>query len=102
MRHAIIVAILSGCAAEDRSDIYDPSPAPQHDAGSPDSSLQCTAPLHACGGACVDFLRDPNNCGECGHSCLGAPCHQYRCDVEVIAQGQNGPATIVSDGPFIY
>jgi hypothetical protein len=34
----------------------------------------------ACGGACVDLSKDPDNCGRCGHTCLDrAACNEGVC-----------------------
>lgn len=87
MRQAIIAStLLVACAA--------PAATPNPDAGSQtDAGLQCTA---------LDVERDPDNCGECGHSCLGAACRQSRCDMQVIAQGEVFPAALATDGRYVY
>ena len=36
------------------------------------SATVCGAGLNCCGGYCVNFQNDPNNCGHCGGLCTGA------------------------------
>lgn len=49
--------------------------------GTPDEAT-CADGKKACGpdgGTCVDVTSDPNNCGRCGHSCLGGKCAGGAC-----------------------
>ena len=49
---------------------------------------QCTpdSGLVACTGGCVDLQSDPNNCSQCGRTCLaGQGCHHGSCASDVIA-----------------
>ena len=40
----------------------------------------CNPPLAICGGACVDVMRDPHNCGVCSKSCMsGENCFGGAC-----------------------
>src|SRR5579871_4185029 len=44
------------------------------DGGADAHVVLCDGGATACGGACVDLQRDPQNCGACGHSCANALC----------------------------
>jgi len=37
-------------------------------------ALSCASGYAECAGACADLGSDPQNCGACGRSCLGATC----------------------------
>jgi hypothetical protein len=39
------------------------------------------------GGGCGDTMTDPENCGACGRSCLGASCSFGLCESKLIASG---------------
>src|SRR5690348_11683886 len=43
------------------------------------SSGGCAAPMMDCGGTCIDPGSDPQNCGACGHDCLGGGCQGSMC-----------------------
>jgi hypothetical protein len=52
---------------------------------------QCGAPLQACGGACVDVMRDTRHCGQCGRGCgVGERCQSGQC---VLSCGGGGGLT---------
>jgi len=43
-------------------------------------------------GACTaDIATDANNCGRCGHSCLGGTCSQGRCQAQVLVGSEAQP-----------
>ncbi len=44
---------------------------------------------------CSDTQSDPNNCGTCGHSCLGGACSAGVCQPVNLASGQSGPTALV-------
>jgi hypothetical protein len=44
---------------------------------------KCPVPLVNCGGACVNLLRDPFNCGLCGNVCPSRLCVLGTCQGEV-------------------
>gem|GEM_PF-1925848 len=55
------------------------------------------------GASCgVDFSTDPENCGRCGHSCLGGVCQAGTCQPIVLASGQLNPGAVVVAGPYVY
>jgi hypothetical protein len=58
-----------------------------------DGSMQCP-------NGCADILSSSENCGACGHDCLGAPCSGGRCLPTVLAAGT--PAHIAVDGTNVY
>ena len=73
-------------------------PAPSMDAapeGSPDA-VACTP----CPGGCVDITSNGENCGTCGHSCLGATCSGGACVPVVLTNG--APADLAVDEANVY
>jgi hypothetical protein len=62
------------------------------DASSPDAMV-CTA----------NTQEDPNNCGACGRSCLGAACTIGQCAAERLDSGDiSGIGDFTTDGLFLY
>ncbi len=45
---------------------------------------------------------DANNCGACGHSCLGGTCVAGACQVAILASNQNYPSAIALDATKVY
>lgn len=93
MRGASIVIIASVMGCSSTQDFQLPAPAREakDDAGtsgSPPSSIGCGGP------------SDPNNCGTCGHSCLGAACAAGKCVPIVLASGQGDSAYGVPWYPY--
>ncbi len=55
------------------------------------------------GSACSDNLdTDPNNCGLCGHSCLGGECLAGSCQPITIALDVPSPVGMVANGDTLY
>jgi hypothetical protein len=50
----------------------------------------------------ADFFTDKENCGRCGHSCLGGTCKDGSCQAFPIVQGQGGPWPIAIDKDNVY
>jgi hypothetical protein len=65
--------------------------------GGPDAG-PCTETT--CPSGCADLTSDGDNCGACGHGCLGGTCRAGRCLPEVFAVGE--PVSLVSDGARLY
>ena len=61
------------------------------------SSCLCQAPRQECSGKCVDPGSDADNCGACGHSCLGAKCSKGACAATQVATGSCAPSAYVID-----
>jgi hypothetical protein len=68
------------------------------------SSYQC-----GCGGgstkcerACVDLQNDGQNCGGCGHSCLGGPCANGQCQPVQLYAGGDATYRFTFDSDYIY
>jgi hypothetical protein len=71
-------------------------------AGSPGDAGVDAAPcaMAPCAGGCADLTTDGQNCGACGHSCLGGTCGAGRCLPEVLAVGS--PASLAVDSTDVY
>ena len=54
------------------------------------------------GGCSADLQTDPNNCGSCGRSCLGAVCVAGECQPELVAAAVHGSTDLALTGPAIY
>jgi Stigma-specific protein, Stig1 len=54
------------------------------DRPTPPDALTCSAPAVDCGGACVDVLSDPDNCGACGNVCASGLCQAGACVGETV------------------
>ncbi len=50
--------------------------------------VTCQAGYSQCGAECVDLQYDPNNCGTCGHGCLGGACSGGLCQPILLAPAQ--------------
>jgi hypothetical protein len=53
-----------------------------------------------CGGA--NLMTDNNNCGVCGHSCLGAPCVGGACVPAILSSGHDAPFALAVDVDSLY
>jgi hypothetical protein len=76
--------------------------------------IACDTNLTHCGNSCVDLQTDSNNCGRCGHGCVGAACVAGQCqswvvtstsasnaNLPVVRGGVYGHADLVTDGNSI-
>jgi hypothetical protein len=70
------------------------------------SSYQCAcggATPDTCGATCINRQNNPQNCGTCGHSCLGGTCSNGKCQPVQIYNGTDlVPASFTVDGSYIY
>jgi hypothetical protein len=66
------------------------------------AACPCSTGFLVCSGACLDTRSDAENCGRCGHSCLGGTCVTGSCQPVVIASGQDYPTSIVLDSTNAY
>jgi hypothetical protein len=53
-------------------------------------------------GSCSDTQADPNNCGRCGHSCLGGQCTAGKCQPVELTRGPAGATGIALDTTDVY
>jgi sugar lactone lactonase YvrE len=53
-------------------------------------------------GCSPDLATDGNNCGSCGHSCLGGDCSGGVCQPVVMASGQANAVAIAVGGGYVY
>jgi hypothetical protein len=78
------------------------APLPRMDASmdaAPEASPDA-APCSRCPSGCVDTTSDGDNCGTCGHSCLGAACRGGACAAVLLATGS--PADLAVDPANVY
>jgi hypothetical protein len=64
------------------------------------TSADCSGGGICCGHVCS--LSDPNNCGACGHGCLGGACSGQQCQPILLASGQTQTFGIAVDATNIY
>ncbi len=95
---------LAACASGDG----DPGGAGGEGTGTGTGAVSCDAGTVACDGACVDLDADPNNCGQCGRTCIltdgeaacaAGECALDSCDVgfaDCDGELANGCETMVS------
>jgi eukaryotic-like serine/threonine-protein kinase len=62
----------------------------------------CEATEAACGLQCADTSADPENCGVCGHGCLGGACEMGACQPIVLARAQDRPTDLVTHEGRVY
>ena len=69
--------------------------------GTPEST--CEAGKVACDDVCVDLSSDAENCGRCGHGCLGGACQTGMCQPVTLATDLAGPQglAIGPDGVYV-
>jgi hypothetical protein len=72
------------------------------DSPSPEAGAEGGCALSLCNGACVNETTDPNNCGACGHGCLGGLCSAGACQPVVLASGIDAPVGLALDSSFVY
>lgn len=66
------------------------------------ATCACSSNYSACSNACVNLKTDANNCGTCGHSCLGGTCDLGSCQPKTIATAQTRLTNLASDGTYLY
>lgn len=62
----------------------------------------CTAAFTTCGDECVTLTNDADNCGSCGHSCLGGACVDSKCQPVELAAGLTQPTSLMVDATHVY
>lgn len=65
-------------------------------------SNACASSQSLCGSVCANEQTDSNNCGSCGHHCLGGTCGAGVCQPVVLASGQSSPFYIALDTLSVY
>jgi len=69
----------------------------------PDQAGGCASSNLTCdGGACVDPMTDEDNCGECGHSCLGGSCKTGLCQPIVLGTFPDNGLGIAIDSADVF
>src|SRR5580658_376889 len=61
--------------------------------------IDARPPSTDCG---LDTAADPQNCGQCGHDCLGGGCLKAKCEPVTIMSGLNAPFGITSTSAGVY
>jgi hypothetical protein len=62
----------------------------------------CTGGTTACNNACVDEQTDADNCGACGHGCLGGTCAGGICQPITLVSTSADGSRIVVDADDVY
>lgn len=63
----------------------------------------CAAPNTTCGSTCVNLDNDANNCGACGHSCLGGTCSSGQCQPVFVTGSLSATVKLIGvDSSNIY
>lgn len=62
----------------------------------------CTAAFTTCGDECVTLTNDAENCGSCGHSCLGGACVDSKCQPVELAAGLTQARSLKVDATHVY
>ena len=69
----------------------------------PDTTADAPSDGNADGAdACGDTMTDKNNCGRCGHSCLGGTCSMGQCTAFKLLDGFFGTRGLAVDGTSVY
>ena len=50
----------------------------------------------------ADLDSDAENCGRCGHDCLGGECEFGKCLPVTVAASQTNPIDVATDGTYVY
>src|SRR5687768_7515719 len=87
---ACVSSFVLGCMGT----VDTPASVPSDDAGAP--------PPAEGGAGCGDVATDAQNCGRCGHSCLGGLCDKGVCQPIVLAADQPGPQEVLVDATRAY
>lgn len=88
------VADTAETAVDALAEVIDASDAPV------DTGPGCDATV--CGGACVDTIKDPHNCGTCGRDCLGGTCTGGLCGDVKLASGKAVGQMTFTDTQVIF
>lgn len=55
------------------------------------------------GGCAADLVRDPKNCGSCGHDCLGGACVAAKCQpLSLVDDPKYSPEGLAVDDTFVF
>ena len=85
-----------------------PCPTPSNSVASCNAgtcAYACESGYVTCGAGCCtcgNTQTDPNNCGTCGHSCMGEACNDGVCGSVVVAQNQQNAFAITADDQNVY
>src|SRR5206468_1326744 len=66
-----------------------------------DTSTVADAPFTGDSGPCGDILTSGDNCGRCGHSCLGGACADGGCQPLAI-RSNTSPRNLAVDKDHVY
>jgi hypothetical protein len=62
----------------------------------------CSPPYTVCGGTCVNTNNNGQNCGACGHDCLGGGCIGGVCQPVTLASGLGDALGVAVDATNVY
>ena len=75
------------------------------DGGAPEASGTGDAATDAPGGPCrpdFELATDPQNCGRCGHDCLGGVCVAAACQATTFITGEAMAVGVATDGTELF
>src|SRR5262245_66589307 len=96
------LGLIGGCALVYPYDGY------ERDQGGADAALSLDAGPEPTDCTDVDLLTDVNNCGACGHDCLGGACESGQCQPSrfftnpTSGGGQGTLGEVVLQGDYLY
>lgn len=99
-----VTPLFAGAGGEGGAQTVVPTPTPQAGAGGEGGEAGAGGAGGSSGGnACTaDTDSDGDNCGACGHSCLGGECKAGHCAPVVLAKDQLQMQGLTADNQYVY
>jgi hypothetical protein len=72
------------------------------DGGTGGAGTSCPSTELECSGVCVNIADNAENCGACGHACLGGTCSAGKCQPLTLASGRGRLFMVQVNGDFVY
>ena len=102
---AAFAIILTGCSTLiGVNDLY-LDPAASGDGGLPDGTVAGDSGADSPSSdasVCGDLTMSKQNCGRCGHDCLGGDCNAGQCQPTTLLNAQGAPRDLAFDDTYVY